>query len=32
MSLTALTAISPVDGRYHQQTASLSAYLDTVIT
>jgi len=26
MSLTALTAISPVDGRYHQQTASLSAY------
>ncbi len=26
MSLTALTAISPVDGRYHQQTVSLSAY------
>ncbi len=26
MSLTTLTAISPVDGRYQQQTASLSAY------
>jgi adenylosuccinate lyase len=26
MSLSPLSAISPVDGRYHQQTADLSAY------
>ena len=27
MELTTLTAVSPIDGRYHQKTANLSAYL-----